>query len=497
MIHIRLPRNEWDFDPDAPLAPKGGFGQVFAGLGPESEEIAVKRLHEDVASEAHRELRMAEELIGKSFENVLTVLDAGYDEGTGRFYIIMPKAETDLHSVIQDRGPFTEGEAIEVLVQIARGLTELPGIVHRDLKPGNVLYHQGNWKVADFGIARFVEKSTSLRTLKGFLTDAFAAPEQWRYERATRATDIYALGVISFLLLSGKLPFTGPSRADFKRQHLEEDPPFLKSVSSRLASLVTIMLRKQPESRPSHNRVITLLSEQSMALQNPEPRGPGLISLSKASAESVKNKAKVETKKARKRSALRLRLRIASSGRRAFRSLIGDFAELLDRAAPDATISVDKMYPLTVWLGSASLVVDFLDEGKTILADAFVQSGWNVVLGGYIKVSQTEPTEYEWAANLWYTDLGEYRELRWWEVSYMSIELRRIRDRFEPFSLTDFTEADRAAASALHTVQFAADPRPVDDEAASNFYDRWAGVLAIAFRGRLAKPRNLPFSWNV
>jgi len=73
-----------------------------------------------------------------------------------------------------------------------------------DLKPDNILYHDGKWKIADFGIARFVEEATASNTLKEFLSPWYAAPEQWRLERATHGTDVYALGCIAFCLLTGK-----------------------------------------------------------------------------------------------------------------------------------------------------------------------------------------------------------------------------------------------------------------------------------------------------
>ncbi|MDM3788590.1 protein kinase, partial [Proteus mirabilis] len=78
---------------------------------------------------------------------------------------------------------------------------EVGDIVHRDLKPGNILRHEERWKIADFGIAKFVEDSTSLETLREALTPSYAAPEQWLGQRPTSATDIYALGCIIHALV--------------------------------------------------------------------------------------------------------------------------------------------------------------------------------------------------------------------------------------------------------------------------------------------------------
>lgn len=85
-----------------------------------------------------------------------------------------------------------------------------------------MLLHDGKWKIADFGIARFVEDATSAHTVREFLSPQYAAPEQWIGERATQATDVYALCCVAYTLLTGEPPFPGP---DYQRQHTSESPP--------------------------------------------------------------------------------------------------------------------------------------------------------------------------------------------------------------------------------------------------------------------------------
>ena len=80
-------------------------------------------------------------------------------------------------------------EAIPILDCIAAGLEEIGDIIHRDLKPDNVLLHDGLWKLADLGLARFAEASTSLNTMRESGTSTYAAPEQWRGERPQKATE--------------------------------------------------------------------------------------------------------------------------------------------------------------------------------------------------------------------------------------------------------------------------------------------------------------------
>lgn len=137
-----------------------------------------------------------------------------------------------------------------IVLDIIAGLQEAEGIVHRDMKPGNVLLHQGTWKIADFGIAKFVEDSTSLNTLREALTPTYAAPEQWLGESPTRATDVYALGCILHRMINGRPPFLGDLDA-VRSGHLNSAPPPLSGVPDRLKSLVVHMLRKVAASRPS------------------------------------------------------------------------------------------------------------------------------------------------------------------------------------------------------------------------------------------------------
>ena len=124
----------------------------------------------------------------QSFENVIPILDYGTDPDSKSYYVVMAKAESSLRDYIKTAG-LPDNDAVDVLMQIANGLKEASFLIHRDLKPDNVLLHEGKWKITDFGIAKFVEKSTSLKTLKDCLSAPYAAPEQWRLESSVNNTD--------------------------------------------------------------------------------------------------------------------------------------------------------------------------------------------------------------------------------------------------------------------------------------------------------------------
>lgn len=246
MKTIKLPTGTFTYDPRKPLGKRGGFGQVFAGHASDGKEVAIKKLHVSAAAAAHRELLIAEELKARRFEHVVPFIDSGEDADTGDYFLVMPRADGSLQDAVERDGKLTPCDAASVLVEIIRGLNEVGDLVHRDLKPDNVLRHEGRWKVADFGIARFVEEATASNTLKDCLSPFYAAPEQWRFERATHATDVYALGCIGFFLLTGKPPFvTRP-----EQEHLKEPLPHFLCADGRLQALINNMCRKLPETRP-------------------------------------------------------------------------------------------------------------------------------------------------------------------------------------------------------------------------------------------------------
>jgi serine/threonine-protein kinase len=91
---------------------------------------------------------------------VVPVLDWGQDADSERYFLVMPVRERSLQDVLREKGVFSAKEAMGILIHILEGLSEVSDITHRDMKSSNVLWHEGAWKIADFGIAKFVEDST-------------------------------------------------------------------------------------------------------------------------------------------------------------------------------------------------------------------------------------------------------------------------------------------------------------------------------------------------
>jgi len=486
---ILLPRGVWCYDPLKPLGREGGFGRVYEGYADGHGNIAVKRLHLRANDAAHREMRIANEFTGKAYHHVLGVLDAGEDAATGTYFVVMPKAERSLQEVI-DRGThFGDEDAAKVLLEIIEGLLEVPDIVHRDLKPDNIMLHDGHWKIADFGIARFVEESTSLQTLKGCLSPHYAAPEQWQYVRATGATDVYALGCIAYALLTGNPPFLG-TMDELQHKHRFADPPPL-SCAPKLRSLCSMLLRKIPASRPSQQRVRTVLSE---FLQAPVDRGR-FEALAQAGARVAHAQSDAERSAETERQHARDRKNLAASGADILREIIKRIFARIEQEmlvarkgkpyndAPYITVGDAVLtFPLPAGRGYLS------DEFTPISQEAFAQAGWDILAGEWVVVEQQQP-KYRWSASLWYARLPGTQDYRWYEVSYFA-PLRA--DAMAPYALDEIRDAALAAAPVMHVYQTAFGPVPIDDENEEDFTERWGTILARAAEGKLRHPTNLP-----
>jgi serine/threonine protein kinase len=188
----------------------------------------------------------------------------------------MPLAEESLRDrLVAAGGPLPLDQGLAILTDVGTALADLDGrVVHRDLKPENVLLVDGRWCLTDFGISRYTEAATATETHKWSGTLQYLAPERWRSERATSATDVYALGVMAYELLTYDLPFPGPGTADFRNQHLHAEPPPLAGVTSRLAALIEECLYKAPGARPSSANVLARLQRAADTTLSPGATAP-------------------------------------------------------------------------------------------------------------------------------------------------------------------------------------------------------------------------------
>jgi serine/threonine protein kinase len=239
----------------------GGMSTVHLAFDKRLERrVAVKLLAEHLAedptfvSRFQREAQAAARLI---HPNIVQVFDSGQDERTGQYFIVMEYIEgSSCAEILRDDGWVEVDEAVAIIEQACEGLhyAHRHGVVHRDVKPGNLLRSRdGEVKLADFGIAKATEQSSITQVGSVLGTAAYLAPEQARGEEAGPRADLYALGVVTYQLISGRLPYEASSLTELALKQQQEEPAMLDSlvaaVTPELADAVAIALALDPRNR--------------------------------------------------------------------------------------------------------------------------------------------------------------------------------------------------------------------------------------------------------
>ena len=239
----------------------GGMSTVHLALDLRLErQVAVKLLAEHLAddptfvSRFQREAQAAARLV---HPNIVQIFDSGLDEASGRHFIVMEYIEgQSCAEILRDDGWVEVDEAVSIIEQACEGLdyAHRHGVVHRDVKPGNLLRaREGEVKLADFGIAKATEQSSITQVGSVLGTAAYLAPEQARGEEAGPRADLYALGVVAYQLISGRLPYEATSLTELALKQQREEPAMLDTlvaaVGPELADAVAIALALDPRDR--------------------------------------------------------------------------------------------------------------------------------------------------------------------------------------------------------------------------------------------------------
>jgi serine/threonine protein kinase len=232
----------------------GGMSTVHLAFDMRLERrVAVKLLAEHLAedptfvSRFQREAQAAARLV---HPNIVQIFDSGLDERSDRHFIVMEYIEgQSCAEILRDDGWVAVDEAVAIIEQACEGLhyAHRHGVVHRDVKPGNLLRaREGEVKLADFGIAKATEQSSITQVGSVLGTAAYLAPEQARGEEAGPRADLYALGVVAYQLISGRLPYEATSLTELALKQQREEPPMLDTlvaaVGPELAEAVALAL---------------------------------------------------------------------------------------------------------------------------------------------------------------------------------------------------------------------------------------------------------------
>ena len=265
---------------------RGGMADVYLAkdLILDGEEVAVKVLRTNYQTDpiaVARFQREARAMADLDHPHIVRITDIGEEEG--QQYLAMEYvAGLDLKRYIKEHRPLSNEEAVRIMGQIllAMRLAHTRGIVHRDLKPQNILLTpDGTAKVTDFGIAvAFAE--TSLTQTNSMLGSVhYLSPEQARGSKATVQSDIYAMGIIFYEMLTGHIPYDGDSAVTIALQHFQKPLPSViaenPSVPQALENVVIKATAKKLTDR--YKSVAEMYVDLSSSLSNNRRNEPKLV----------------------------------------------------------------------------------------------------------------------------------------------------------------------------------------------------------------------------
>ncbi|MGO9882407.1 MAG: protein kinase domain-containing protein [Solirubrobacteraceae bacterium] len=240
----------------------GGMSTVHLAFDSRLERyVAIKLLAEHLADDPTFVSRFRREALAAArlvHPNIVQVFDFGFDSGHHQHFIVMEHVSgKSCAELLRDRGHLGVSEALEIVTQACRGLeyAHRNGVVHRDVKPGNLLVSEGEVvKLADFGIARAADQSSITQVGSVLGTAAYLAPEQARGDEAGPQADLYSLGVVTYQLMSGRLPYEANSLSELTLKQQREAPIPLDDlnpdVPHALAQAVAMSIAIDQRDRP-------------------------------------------------------------------------------------------------------------------------------------------------------------------------------------------------------------------------------------------------------
>jgi hypothetical protein len=264
----------------------GGMGRVYLARSERGRTVAVKLVRPELAAQDEFRGRFRREVLAARRVGgawTAPVLDAD-TEAEVPWVVTGYVAGSSLQQIVaQEYGPLPERSVRVLASGLTHALADIhgAGLVHRDLKPSNVMITIDGPRVIDFGIARALETVVDgVLTYTGAMvgSPAFMSPEQVRGDRVTPACDIFCLGSVLAYAATGLQPFgAAASGVHAQMFRIVQEPPDLAAVPEGLRELVAACLVKEPEARPSLERVRELLGADDAEPASEEPWLPGAI----------------------------------------------------------------------------------------------------------------------------------------------------------------------------------------------------------------------------
>ena len=477
---IRL-KNEWEV---GELIGSGGFGRVYRAVSGD-RECALKIVPK--LPGADRELLFSD-LCGLGAVNIVPILESG--EINEQWVLVMPLAECSLRDKLIYKGSFQLDKALLLLSDICEAIDSISNkIVHRDIKPENILLLDKRWCLADFGIARYVETSTDKNTRKFAFTPQYAAPERWRFERATTATDVYSVGIVAYEILTGNLPFKGPSREDFREQHLHSKAPMIEDIPDSVSAIIDECLYKSPGARPSPSEILARINQAVSST-----RSMGRSKLVEANREEIRKRVEEDRKKSLQESEAMRRAELYKSAEESLKKVSQEMIDIISADASSAKIEKTVGSGWLISIGNARMMLSGITASSSNPWGCWDAPAFDVI--AYADIKLTIPKDrYGWEGrshSLWFCDAVEAGSYAWFETAFMITPLIRSESALSPFSLPPSEEAAKALWMGLAEFQVAWPFEVVGQGNIEQFTDRWADWLADATMGKLSHPRSMP-----
>ena len=238
----------------------GAMGIVYRAVAPDGRLVAVKVMRPEFSRDETYAARFElESTVARDLRHphVVPVLDAGTLDGTS--FLVQPLIEgTSLERHLTDRGRLEVDETVRIVSEVASGLDAIAatGVVHRDVKPLNILLDtEGHAHLTDFGLARDLAATRRLTRPGQTLGSLdYMSPEQIQSHPLSPATDVYALGAVTFACLVGRPPFGDLQPMKIMLAHLDEEPPDVATlrpeVPAGISAAIHHALLKDPADRP-------------------------------------------------------------------------------------------------------------------------------------------------------------------------------------------------------------------------------------------------------
>ena len=278
---------------------QGATGTVWRGTDLASgEPVAIKLLHESLLRQPKLVTRFVQErtiLLMLRHRNVVRVRDL-FSVGETLGLVMDLVSGGSLRDHLREHRTVPAGEAARLGAQIAAALAEAHelGVIHRDLKPDNVLLQteggRPQTRLTDFGVARILN-TPSMTTPNAVVgTPHYMSPEAFHSSTPSPATDIYALGVLLYELVSGRPPYDSDSIPDLMRCHMDGDPQRRPGIPDVFWDVITSCMAQKPRLRPAAAELVADLSDISKVTDIPALPAPEVIKIIPSGGERIPEK---------------------------------------------------------------------------------------------------------------------------------------------------------------------------------------------------------------